>query len=295
MIIGQIEARLDQLRPSEQLVARFVLGRPTVVVHMSIADLAERAQVSEPTIMRFCKALGCVGFMDFKLGLARDLERRTLNRENPSAKGPTGLGQALFAQIGRALGERGPHLNLDDLDELLEMCAGASAILVLHSGAETPIANALVDTFRSCGLEASPMTRLEMAGRKDGLLLIALRSATRMTGIADLLRDIHDAGGRTCLLGHATLPADLCLGEESDGVLDQLVYLALAETVRLGAEARLSASGSYADAASDLLQSQREVAYADARRRTRQQAQDDAEALATDRAGTDPLGKELMG
>eukprot|EP01034_Spumella_vulgaris_P018744 gene18744-23964_t len=60
MIISQIDSHLAELRPSEQRVSRFVLGRPTVVVEMSIADLAERADVSEPTIMRFCKAIGCM-------------------------------------------------------------------------------------------------------------------------------------------------------------------------------------------------------------------------------------------
>jgi RpiR family transcriptional regulator, carbohydrate utilization regulator len=71
MIIAAIEAHLSALRPSEFLVANFVLGRPSVVVNMSIADIAESCAVSEPTIMRFCKALGCLGFMEFKLGLAK--------------------------------------------------------------------------------------------------------------------------------------------------------------------------------------------------------------------------------
>eukprot|EP01036_Dinobryon_divergens_P013149 gene13149-17728_t len=43
---SQIDSHLAELRPSEQRVARFVLGRPTVMVEMSIADLAERADVS---------------------------------------------------------------------------------------------------------------------------------------------------------------------------------------------------------------------------------------------------------
>ena len=115
MIISQIDSHLAELRPSEQRVARFVLGRPTVVVEMSIADLAERADVSEPTIMRFCKAIGCMGFMDFKLSLARDLERRTLSmsRQNPHVKGPSGLGQALFEQVTKTLGQKGAGVALD--------------------------------------------------------------------------------------------------------------------------------------------------------------------------------------
>jgi len=40
---------------------------------MRIVDLATEAKVSEPTVVRFCRALGCNGFQDFKLKLAQML------------------------------------------------------------------------------------------------------------------------------------------------------------------------------------------------------------------------------
>lgn len=38
---------------------------------MRIVDLAQKAGVSEPTVVRFCRAVGCDGFQDFKLLLAQ--------------------------------------------------------------------------------------------------------------------------------------------------------------------------------------------------------------------------------
>lgn len=61
------------LRPSEQKVADTVLADPTAVVRSSMANLAARAKVSEPTVMRFCTALGFDGFQSFKLALAETL------------------------------------------------------------------------------------------------------------------------------------------------------------------------------------------------------------------------------
>jgi len=40
---------------------------------MRIVDLAEKSEVSEPTVIRFCRALGFDGFQDFKLQLAKQL------------------------------------------------------------------------------------------------------------------------------------------------------------------------------------------------------------------------------
>ena len=66
------EAR-STLRKSEQKVADYVLANPNEVIHMRIVDLASEAQVSEPTVVRFCRALDYDGFQDFKLTLAQGL------------------------------------------------------------------------------------------------------------------------------------------------------------------------------------------------------------------------------
>ena len=61
------------LRKSELKVADHVLLDPAAVMHSSMADLAHSVGISEPTIVRFCRAIGCTGFQDFKLRLAHSL------------------------------------------------------------------------------------------------------------------------------------------------------------------------------------------------------------------------------
>lgn len=61
------------LRKSELKVADYVLLDPASVMHRSMADLANEVGVSEPTIVRFCRAIGCMGFQDLKLQLAQSL------------------------------------------------------------------------------------------------------------------------------------------------------------------------------------------------------------------------------
>lgn len=72
-IIKQIENGLNGLRKSERKVAELVLNQPEQVIHMRIVDLAAKAEVSEPTVVRFCRAIGCAGFQAFKLSLAQHL------------------------------------------------------------------------------------------------------------------------------------------------------------------------------------------------------------------------------
>ena len=72
-MLARIAAVRDQIRPSERKLADYAIAHPGDVINLSMAELAERAGVSEPTVARFCSALGCRGFREFKIKLAQDI------------------------------------------------------------------------------------------------------------------------------------------------------------------------------------------------------------------------------
>jgi RpiR family carbohydrate utilization transcriptional regulator len=76
-LLATIEARLPDLRDSERKVAEQVLENPEFILRQALAGLAAQAGVSEPTVIRFCRAVDCDGFSDFKLRLAQSLAAGT--------------------------------------------------------------------------------------------------------------------------------------------------------------------------------------------------------------------------
>lgn len=72
-LLQHIAQSATQLRKSELKVANHVLKNPAAAMHSSMAELARDVGVSEPTIVRFCRAIGCSGFQDLKLKLAQSL------------------------------------------------------------------------------------------------------------------------------------------------------------------------------------------------------------------------------
>ncbi|OFE13261.1 transcriptional regulator [Pseudohongiella acticola] len=72
-LISKIKERRELLRKSERKVADFVIDNTSAVLGMRIVDVAARADVSEPTVVRFCRALDFDGFQSFKLQLAQHL------------------------------------------------------------------------------------------------------------------------------------------------------------------------------------------------------------------------------
>jgi RpiR family carbohydrate utilization transcriptional regulator len=73
MLLDTIRTQLDSLSKSERKVALAVLENPQLTLTENITALAKSAQVSEPTVVRFCRTLGYAGWHDFKLRLAQGL------------------------------------------------------------------------------------------------------------------------------------------------------------------------------------------------------------------------------
>ena len=69
-MLDRIRACLSALPPAEQRVARLVLEDPREFAVLPVGELAARAQVSKPTVVRFCRSVGYDGLADFKRKLA---------------------------------------------------------------------------------------------------------------------------------------------------------------------------------------------------------------------------------
>ena len=73
MLLDSIRTQFAILSKSEKKVANAVLSNPDLAVSGNITALAKSADVSEPTVVRFCRALGYDGWQEFKLRLAQGL------------------------------------------------------------------------------------------------------------------------------------------------------------------------------------------------------------------------------
>lgn len=87
MLLDSIRTQLDTLSKSEKKVAIAVLKDPDLAVSGNITALAKNAQVSEPTVVRFCRALGCDGWHEFKLKLAQGLALAPPQADEPLTPG----------------------------------------------------------------------------------------------------------------------------------------------------------------------------------------------------------------
>ena len=69
-MLERVRASLPALPPAEQRVAKLLLADPRSFAGLPVSELADRAHVSKPTVVRFCRSVGYDGLTDFKLKLA---------------------------------------------------------------------------------------------------------------------------------------------------------------------------------------------------------------------------------
>lgn len=85
-----VMTRVEQLRKefskSEQQIAELLLRDPHAFARLNVKEIAAKVGVSEPTVVRFCRRVGCEGFKDFKIQIIQDLAYRQASTEAGGAR-----------------------------------------------------------------------------------------------------------------------------------------------------------------------------------------------------------------
>lgn len=77
-MLSTISSQLEKLSAAERKVGEFTLSQPKWFVHAAVSEIAERAAVSQPTVIRFCRSLGYKGLPEFKLALSASMSQSGL-------------------------------------------------------------------------------------------------------------------------------------------------------------------------------------------------------------------------
>jgi DNA-binding MurR/RpiR family transcriptional regulator len=74
-----------RLSPAHRQIARFLVEHPDEAVYLTSGELAQRAQVSQPSVTRFAVALGFSGYPELRGELRSRVQRETVQRERATS------------------------------------------------------------------------------------------------------------------------------------------------------------------------------------------------------------------
>lgn len=135
-LLATLLASLDELNPSERKVAQYILRHAKEVVQLSVKRLSKNAGVSEPTVIRFCRSMGCKGYQDFKVQLAVCLASgedgaSSIVRQNNSTMGTT---EKVFTNATDSLQSLQKDLKDTDIEHAIQLIRTAGRIDIYGSG-----------------------------------------------------------------------------------------------------------------------------------------------------------------
>ncbi|MGB6243007.1 MAG: glucokinase [Castellaniella sp.] len=143
VLLDRVRGALPGMSPAGKRVAQLLLAQPHGFVQDPIATIARNAGVSQPTVIRFCRALGFPGLLDFKRKLA------------------SGLSSSIPLQHSQVkVGDRMPDLSAKVLDNT------ASAILRLRDAVDARAVSHAIRLLRAA-------SRIEIFGA-DGAGMVGL-------------------------------------------------------------------------------------------------------------------------
>jgi len=153
-LLERITRQVPLLRRSEQRVAAIVLDDPVGASQLTMAGLAQAAEVSEPTVMRFCASIGCEGFQDFRIQLAQTLAlglpvtHSSIRADDPAAD----LAEKIFDHTISSLDRARRTLDPTAVERAIELLGQASDILFIGFGASGIIAQDAQQKFPLFGV-----------------------------------------------------------------------------------------------------------------------------------------------
>ena len=252
MLLDSIRNRLDTLSKSEHKVALAVLAKPELTIAENISALARLAQVSEPTVVRFCRTLGLDGWHEFKLKLAQSLALAP--KLSDSAMRQDDLMVDLVDKICNrsvnALLDLRSSLNVHRVEQALAVLSRATKIEFYGQGSSGIIAMDAQHKFFRSGVPTVAYSdphihSISAALLKPGDVVVAISQRGHNTALLRSVMLAKKTGAAVVVLAPsgtplseaATVPVDIDLAFETDPytpITARLAYLVVIDILAVG-------------------------------------------------------------
>ncbi|MFF4768778.1 MurR/RpiR family transcriptional regulator [Streptomyces sp. NPDC001255] len=204
--LGTVRARSAGLPASEAKVVALLLSDPLFVGTSTTAQVARRAGVSAPSVVRAARAIGLAGFTELKLEIARArgaaeffAPPRTLTEEDSTE---TVVRASITTGID-ALTALGGALDPEALEKAVAAARGAEQLVAYGAGPSATVAADAVFRLRALGVRTAGIGDHEsamIAARllEEGDVVIAV-SSTGRTAMTVAVADAASAAGATVI------------------------------------------------------------------------------------------------
>lgn len=200
-LLDRISAMANDLSKSERKIAAAVLAQPQLTVSESIAQLAKRAEVSEPTVCRFCKRFGANGFPDFKLALGATMAKDSHSLPDRVKRGDSveDVANKVIDTTVAMLRDLSRTVDLTVLARTVDLLSQSRRVIVVAQGLSAAAALDCGSRLLRLGIACETVTdsslmRMSCASLRQGDLLIAISATGRSLDVLSAVKIARQNG-----------------------------------------------------------------------------------------------------
>ncbi|CAG4890017.1 bifunctional transcriptional regulator/glucokinase [Paraburkholderia saeva] len=212
-VFERIRQMRDALTPAERRVADLALNHPRSIINDPIVDIARKADVSQPTVIRFCRSLGCQGLSDFKLKLATGLTGTIPVSHSQVHLGDTAtdFGAKVLDNTVSAILQLREHLNFEHVERAIDLLNGARRIEFYGLGNSNIVAQDAHYKFFRFGIPTIAYGDLYMQAASAALLgkgdvIVAVSKSGRAPELLRVLDVAMQAGAQVIAITSSNTP-----------------------------------------------------------------------------------------
>jgi len=256
-LLKRVAAIAPSLSPAETKVAAVLLSAPAWVLEHTLASVAERAGVSEPTVIRFCRTLGLEGYPALRLRLAESLASGAslLYRDVDASDSPADLTAKIFERSARTLLDVRSQLVPARVGAAIALLADARRIEFYGLGSSGIVAADARHKFFRLGLTAVAYSDAHVHGMAATMLdasdvVVAISSTGRTIDLISSVEIARDTGAAVIAIApphsplaeRASVALEFVLDEDPDvysPMTIRLAQLAIIDVLSVGVALRL--------------------------------------------------------
>lgn len=153
-VLDKILCVYKTLYEAEKKIADYVINNKEKVIEMTVSELAIRSNVSEATIIRFCKKCDLKGFYDLKINIAKEmvnLKYNEISNELDSNNISQSL-QNILANKIEELKQTISMMNEEEIKKILDSIKNARIVQFAAVGNTIPVAMDGTYKFNQLGI-----------------------------------------------------------------------------------------------------------------------------------------------
>ena len=212
--LALMRAQLPALSEAERRVAEWILAQPEQVMHLSMANLAERCGVSDTTVLRCCRSLGYRGYTDLKVSLIQTLASpvEIIHGDVQPADDPATVVEKVFRANMQALQDTLQVLDREALARAVDLLSHARHVLIVGVGTSGPLVHDLYNKLMRLGLPCrcetdSYLQLMAAALLGPGDVVVAISQSGASADPVLTLQEAKKHGASTiCITGNARAP-----------------------------------------------------------------------------------------